>query len=205
MATPPMFDARLRRWADPALHVTARAMVRAGISANVLTGLGLLVGLGAAALIVQQHYVAALLLIALNRGLDGLDGAVARATQPSDVGGYFDSLADYIFYVAVPVAFALAAPANALPALLLVASFVLTAVSFLALAAIAGRRGITTDAHGPKSFFYSTGLVEGGETILAFAAMCLWPQHFALIAYGFALLCLATVVQRGVLAVRLLR
>jgi hypothetical protein len=27
-------------------------------------------------------------------------------------------------------------------------------------------------------------------------AMCLWPQHFALLAYGFAILCLVTTVTR---------
>ena len=37
------------------------------------------------------------------------------------------------------------------------------------------------------------GLAEGAETIAVFIAMCLWPAHFAGIAYGYAALCLLTV------------
>ncbi|GIX19634.1 MAG: hypothetical protein KatS3mg120_1310 [Erythrobacter sp.] len=91
-------------------------------------------------------------------------------------------------------------PANTLPALVLVASFVLTGVSFLAFAVIAAKRGEETSAHGAKSFFYSTGLAEGAETIAVFIAMCLAPQWFAPIAYAYAALCLATVVQRSAMA-----
>jgi hypothetical protein len=54
------------------------------------------------------------------------------------------------------------------------------------------RRGETAWA---KSFFYSTGLAEGAETIAVFIAMCLWPAHFPAIAYGFAALCLLTVTR----------
>jgi hypothetical protein len=88
-------------------------------------------------------------------------------------------------------------------ALILTASFTLTAVSFLAFAAIAGKRGLTTKAHGPKSFFYNTGLAEGFETILAFVLMCLLPDQFSNIALVFAGLCVATVLQRSVIAARL--
>ena len=138
----------------------------------------------------------------VNRVFDGLDGAVARATAPSALGGYFDIVADFAFYVSIPLGFGLLAPANTLPALVLVASFVLTGVSFLAFAVIAANRGETTETHGAKSFFYSTGLAEGAETIAVFIAMCLFPQWFGAIAYGFAGLCVLTVFQRSALAYR---
>jgi hypothetical protein len=86
--------------------------------------------------------------------------------------------------------------------MLLIASFTLTCASFLAFAALAAKRGVETAAHGRKSFFYSTGLAEGAETIAAFVAMCLWPGHFAAIATGFAVLCLLTVLQRSLIAHR---
>jgi FtsH-binding integral membrane protein len=100
----------------------------------------------------------------------------------------------------VPLAFGLASPANTPAALVLVAAFTLTCASFLAFAAIAAKRGAETSAHGRKAFFYSTGLAEGAETIAVFVAMCLWPAHFAGIAYGYAALCLLTVAQRSLLA-----
>jgi hypothetical protein len=58
--------------------------------------------------------------------------------------------------------------------------------------------------HAQKSFTYTTGLMEGGETIAAFILMCLFPQHFPALATIFAALCLLTVGQRLWLAHRLL-
>ena len=87
-------------------------------------------------------------LILLNRLLDGLDGAVARATHPTDFGGFLDIVADFVFYIAVPIGFAMAQPTNQLPALWLVGSFALTGTSFLAFATLAAKRGIETGAHG---------------------------------------------------------
>lgn len=197
-----VFDARLRPLIDPPLNTCGRALARAGIGANAVTLVGLVLAVPAGLAIAHQHYLAALALIALNRLLDGLDGAVARATGPTDWGGYLDILADYVFYLAVPLGFAFAASGNALPALVLVVSFTLTSVSFLAFAALAAKRGQTDSAHGRKSFLYSTGLAEGAETIAVFIAMCLWPQAFVPIALAFAALCVLTVIQRSVMAWR---
>ncbi len=77
------------------------------------------------------HYGAALLVILINRLLDGLDGAVARHGRPTAFGGYLDIVCDMAFYAAVPLGFALAQPENAVWAALLLASFVCTCASFL--------------------------------------------------------------------------
>ena len=196
-----MFDARLRPYNDPPLNRAGTWIARQGISANVLTFAGLIIGLLGAASIALEHYNLGLGLIVLNRLIDGLDGAVARAGTPTDLGGYFDIVADFAFYVSVPLGFGIADPANALPALALVASFVLTGTSFLAFAVIAAKRGEDTEAHGKKSFFYSTGLAEGAETIAVFIAMALLPEWFATIAWAYAGLCVLTVIQRSALAI----
>lgn len=197
-----MFDALLRPLIDPPLNAAGRALARSGIGANAVTLAGLVPALGAGLAIAHQHYLLALALIALNRLLDGLDGAVARAKGISDLGGYLDTLADFAFYIAVPLGFGFAAAANTAPAMVLIASFTLTGVSFLAFAAIAAKRGEQTTDHGTKSFFYSTGIAEGAETIAVFVAMCLWPAQFPTIAYAYAALCLLTVVQRSLMARR---
>jgi phosphatidylglycerophosphate synthase len=196
-----MFDVRLRRLVDPALERTASLIGKTGLGANTVTIFGALVGVAAAFAIAHGQFLGGLALIVLNRILDGLDGALARRNGPTAWGGYLDSLCDFLFYVAVPVGFAHAAIANVWPALLLVASFTLTAVSFLALAAILAGRDM---GHGAKAFTYSTGLVEGGETIAFFVAMCLLPVHFPILAIIFAALCVATVGQRLWLARRVL-
>lgn len=200
-----MFDAALRRLIDPPLNRCARWLANSGVSANALTIVGAAVGLAAAFAISQQQISAALALIILNRILDGFDGAVARINGPTEFGGYLDMLADFLFYVSVPVAFSLIDYGNLFPAVLLVASFTLSAVSFLGFAAIAARSSPSDGAHGPKAFIYSTGLMEGGETIAFFILFCLFPAYFPELALLFATLCIATVFQRIALAAKTFR
>lgn len=200
-----MLDAKLRPLIDPPLNAAGRMLAGLGVTANGLTFAGLALGLGGAAAIALGHIGWGLALIIANRVADGLDGAVARVRGPSDLGGYFDIVADFAFYVSIPLGFGILAPANTLPALVLVASFVLTGVSFLAFAVIAAKRGAETAAHGRKSFFYSTGLAEGTETIAVFIAMCLFPAWFAVLAYGYAALCALTVFQRSAMAMAAFR
>ena len=200
-----MFDARLRPLIDPFLDRMGAGLVRAGIGANPVSLAGAACGALAGVAIGLGQPLAGLGLVLASRLLDGLDGAIARVKGPTDFGGYLDILCDYVFYLAVPLGFGLATPGNLPFALFLVASFTLTAVSFLAYAALAARRGLETRAHGLKSFFYSTGLAEGAETLLAFGLMCLWPAGFPVIASIFGGLCLLTVIQRSVIAWRVFR
>jgi phosphatidylglycerophosphate synthase len=188
-----LFDTRLRKLIDPPLNRIAELLVRGGVGANSITLAGAVLAIPLFYALIAQNWLLALLLLLANRLLDGLDGAVARLRGPSAWGGYLDSLCDYLFYIAVPLGFAFAAPANELSALILTASFTLTAVSFLALGAIMAGRDL---GHGDKAFTYSTGLMEGGETIAFYVAMCLFPALFPQFALVFALLCLATVGQR---------
>jgi phosphatidylglycerophosphate synthase len=142
-------------------------------------------------------------LIVVNRIIDGLDGAVARASTPTDRGGYLDIVVDYVFYGSIPFAFAVIDPAhNAIPAAALLAGFCLTCSSFLTFATIAAKRGLETETHGKKTFFYSTGLVEGTETIAFFLAMTAMPHWFPVLAWVFAALCVLTAIQRSALAMK---
>ena len=200
-----MFDARLRQLIDPPLNRLGAAIARAGVTANQLTFASGAIGVAAGFVIAGGNFWLGLALILASRLLDGLDGAVARATRVTDFGGFLDIVADFFFYVAVPVGFGFADSANAPFALLLVASFALTGVSFLSFAAIAEKRGLRTEAHGRKSFFYSTGIAEGAETIAAFILMCLVPDWFPAIAAIYAALCFLTVVQRGIAAADMFR
>lgn len=192
-----MLDRAIQQALRPVMTQAARGLVRLGVGANAISVAGFAIGLAAAAAIALQHFGAGLVLLLLSRLMDGLDGAVARATQPTDRGGFLDITLDFLFYAAIPLAFAIANPAsNALPAAVLLASFMGTGSSFLAFAAIAEKRGLTDTALPGKSFYFLGGLTEATETIAAFAAMCLWPHWFAPIAYGFAALCGITTALR---------
>ena len=200
-----VLDGIMRRIIDPPLDRIAAGLARAGVSANQLTWVGFAVGLAAAPALAYERYPIGLLLILTNRLLDGLDGPVARHTAPTDVGAYLDIVCDFIFYSAVGFGFALARPENAAPAAFLIFSFVGTGSTFLAYAAIAAKRGITTSARGQKAIYYMGGLTEGTETVLAFVLFCLFPARFPILATVFGLLCWTTTAFRMAFACRTLR
>ena len=128
---------------------------------------------------------------------------MARLAGPTDRGAYLDIVCDFLFYAAIPLGFALAEPAlNAVAAAVLLASFIGSGSSFLAYAAVVGKRGETRLNYPNKGIYYLGGLTEGTETIIAFCAMCLWPQHFAAIALTFAVACLVTTLTRIVVSFR---
>lgn len=192
-----MIDRYAVVWLRPGLDRAAGRLQALGIGADAVTIAGFVIGIAAAAAIAFQHFWVGLAMLLASRVFDGLDGALARATRPTDRGAFLDIVLDMVFYASVPLAFAIADPAaNALAADVLLAAFVGTASSFLAFASLAARRGLQGDAYPDKGIFYLGGLAEATETIAAFAVMCLWPQHFAAVACVFAALCFVTTVGR---------
>jgi phosphatidylglycerophosphate synthase len=192
-----MIDAALlplqRRLLDP----VARQIASMGIGADHLTLTGFVIGTLAVPALAFEQFGLALILIALNRVIDGLDGAVARVTAPTDRGAFLDIALDFAFYALIPLGFALADPAqNALPAAILIATFVGSGSSFLAFAVIAGQRGLRPDAYPSKGIYYLGGLTEGFETISLFVIMCLAPTGFPTLAYIFAAACIVTTLTR---------
>ena len=192
-----MLDKAIQQALKPLMTRAARGLVRLGLGADAISLAGFAVGMGAATAIALQHDWVGLALLLISRLMDGLDGAGARATQPTDRGGFLDITLDFLFYASIPLAFAIAEPAqNALPAAVLLVAFIGTGSSFLAFAAVAEKRKLQSLAFPDKSFYFLGGLTEATETILAFTAMCLWPQWFPYIAYGFAVLCGITIAIR---------
>jgi phosphatidylglycerophosphate synthase len=201
-----VLDARLRRWIDPPLDRLSVALAGGWLTADRVTVIGFLIGLAGVAAIARGAFGTGLVLILVNRFLDGLDGALARRQGVTDLGGFLDIVADFVFYAAVPFGFALADPAaNALPAAFLAFSFMGTGSSFLAYAAMASRRGLSTELRGRKSLYYIGGLTEGTETIAVFVLACLWPAWFPLIAWVFGALCWLTTATRVAIAWQTLR
>ena len=201
-----MFDDRIRPLIDPPLNAIGRRIAGFGISANTVTVIGFVTGIAGALLIAVGEPAVGLIVIIVSRLADGLDGAVARATEKTDIGGFLDIVLDFIFYGAVPLAFAIHDPANnALPAAVLLLSFFANGTTFLAYAIMAEKRDIETTAQGVKSLYYMSGLAEGAETILAIILFCLFPAYFAAIAYAYAALCYASAAGRIMLAWKTLR
>lgn len=201
-----MLDAKLRPLIDGPLNRMGKALAHRGVAADEVTLFGLFMGLVAAAMLAfGLPGVLALVPLLIGRLADGLDGAVARATEKTDFGGFLDILCDFIFYAAIPLAFAFRDADNALVAAFLLAAFYINGASFLGYAVMAERRGIETQAQGEKSLYYSAGLLEGTETIAFFVLLCLWPDAFRPMAVVFGTLCLVTTAARLALARQVFR
>ncbi len=179
------------------LKLFAIALNKHGITADQVTVAGFVVGLMCIAMLAVEQPMLALALLLLNRFADGVDGELARLQTPTDAGGFLDISLDFVFYGLFPMGFALENPVeNALPAAILIASFVGTGSSFLAFSSLASKHAIEHPNFEYKSLYYLNGLAEGTETIICFALMCLYPTHFPLIAGVFALICVLTAANR---------
>jgi phosphatidylglycerophosphate synthase len=198
-----VLDGKVREFINPVLDRMGCALAARGISANKVTFAGLALGLAAALTIGFEAYLAGLVLLLISRLADGLDGAVARHSETTDLGGYLDIVSDFTFYGAIPLGMVFADPAaNAVAGAVLLASFYVNGSSFLAFAIMAEKRGLTTIARGSKSLYFTTGLAEGTETIAVFCAFCLFPSAFVPIAYVFAAICFVTAGARVLLAMK---
>jgi phosphatidylglycerophosphate synthase len=192
-----MLDKHILPLIKPLVDKLASGLVRMGVRADHVTLAAFGIGIIAMISIAIGAYFIGAILILISRLCDALDGAVARQSEPTDAGGYLDITLDFLFYASIPLAFAFADPlANALPAAVLLAAFIGTGSSFLAFAALAAKRGLTSIEQPHKSFYFMGGLTEATETLLVFMAMCLWPRWFPELAYGFALLCAITIATR---------
>lgn len=199
-----MLDSKIRPLIDPPLDKMARFIVTKGISANRLTLAGLILCVPLFYALYTQNYMPALVLVALNRLTDGLDGPVARhsAKGATNFGGYCDIVSDFVFYSGFVFFYTLGAPDHALYGAFLLFSFFGSATSFLTYAVMAEKNGLQTQQQGRKSFFYMAGLAEGSETIIAFILICLFPVYFPAIAVIFGIMCWLTALGRAYSAYR---
>ncbi|MCU4654114.1 CDP-alcohol phosphatidyltransferase family protein [Roseibacterium sp. SDUM158016] len=192
-----MIDAALLPLQRRLLQPPAEWLAARGVNADLVTLAGLGLGLMATVAAALGFFWLALGGLLLNRVADGLDGAVARLTNPTDRGAFLDIALDFAFYATFPLGFVLADPgANALPGAVLIASFVLSGTSFLAHAIIAERRGLRASDYPAKGIYYLGGLTEGAETIVFFAAFCLFPEAFPVLALVFAAAATITGITR---------
>ena len=190
-----MLDPFMRRLIDPPLKGVAAIWPRR-VSANQITIFGFVLGIGCFLAIATNSLTAALILLGLNRLADGLDGAVARAQSPSELGAYLDIVADFALWGLLPIGFIILDSDNSVAAAVLLSSFSMSMTVFLAFSIMAEKRGLETDAQGRKSFFYVAGLAEGTETIAFFAIVIIWPGAFIPAAFIYAGIVYLSVIGR---------
>ncbi len=171
-----MIDVYIRPLIDPPLTKVGAGIAKLKISANTITLMGFLFGLGAMAAIALGNPFLGGILFILNRLSDGLDGGVARSTKMTDFGGYVDIVSDFIIYPGIPLAFCFYDPTYTLSAAFLIFAMTGAMTSFLAYAILSAKHNIQSSKRGKKSFYYLGGICEGFETCLFLGAMCFFPQ-----------------------------
>lgn len=197
-----MLDQRMRRILEPGLTRLAIRLAGFGVTPNRLTLFGACAGVAAGMATASDALTVGFIVGVVSRLADGLDGPLARLKGGTDFGGYLDIVCDFVFYSAIPLGFAWRDPSAALAAAFLLAGYILTGISFLAFATIADRRGIV-DSGDNRSFLFQPGLAEGTETLAVYFVMYLVPDRFALLAWGYGIICFYTALSRTVLAYRL--
>lgn len=169
---------------------SGRRLAKFGISANMVSISGFIIGMLAVNFLAMNMYFWALVCILCNRLGDALDGAIAKVKGQTDFGVFVDACLDYIFYAAVIFGFALAQPGNAEAAAFLLFGFCSSACAMLAYAVIAFQKKKETEAVFEESPFYLGGWAQGAETLAALVILCLVPQWFVPVALILGCWCL---------------
>lgn len=166
-----------------AFDATGKKLAKMGVSANLISILGFIIGVFAINFLSLEMYGYALLCILLNRVFDAVDGAIARHSEITDFGVFLDAALDYIFYAGVIFGFALANPEqNAIAACFLMFAFASAACAMLAYAVIAYKNNSNEKLELNQSPFYLGGFAQGFETFIALIILCIIPVWFMPIA-----------------------
>jgi len=195
-----MFDRRIQKFTQKPLVLIAKIIIKL-IKPNHMTILGFILGLLMCVLVFFQFYLTALILLVLNRLCDGLDGTMARLTIPSPLGGYLDIVFDFTIYSGFVLAFGLSNSNYTIISMVLLFLYIGTGTTFLARAAIQTQLDKIPESSDskkelPKSFYYSSGLIEGTETTIFMVLCLLLPNFYIFISIIFGILCLITFVSR---------
>jgi len=173
-----MKDALLREQKDRVLRPLVEQFL-GNVSPNLLSYIAVVPGILAAVAVFSEYYWLGLFLWLLNRLMDGIDGLAARVQDTkTDLGGYLDLLLDFAVYLAVPIAFVLAAPSTALLWALafLLGSYQINTLSWTLLSSILEKRQ-QSESGRLTSIEMPPGLIEGAETVLIYSLFFILPQY----------------------------
>lgn len=195
-----MFDEPFRARFDVAVRPLGRWLVARGVTANAISLATFFFALIAAALIAFGYAWAGLAVWLLSRIGDGFDGVVARVGQSSSpFGGLLDITLDMAGYSAMVLAFAIVHPAAALAWTSVLAGYVLVITTTLALSDAARAAAQRVSATN-RTFQFTGGLAEAGETTVMYTLWVLFPQHVLWLAWLWVVVLVATALQHMVQA-----
>ena len=194
-----MIDNSFRQLLPPIVDPLVSLLNRLGLTPNQITFLGLAIALAAAWQVVEQNYVAALVIWWCSRLLDALDGIYARKyDKTSDFGAFLDVQFDMLAYSVMVVAFSVVWPKYTIQWLLMLLCYVLCISGALGLGAFENKRGLE-DSSG-RGLRLATGLAEGGETGIVYSIFLLFPALLPVTTWLWLVVLVITIVARIFLA-----
>ena len=191
-----MFDKKINLFLKPISTKIANIFIKYEFLPNQITLVGFILGIFCFIFLSFGMIYIALLFFTLNRIFDGVDGTLARLSKPTDLGGFYDIISDFVIYALLPLGFILFDKNNFLSMSFLLTSFIGTCSTFLTTAWIFEKKKIQIEKLSKKSFYYSEGLIEGTETIFLFILMFIFYEVASFIAWIFGVLCFITALIR---------
>lgn len=180
----------------PVLRLDPLALTLAGGAVGLAAG-------GAAA--VGELWIA-LALYVLNRVLDGLDGALARAAgRPSDGGAYLDIVLDHTVHAAISLGLAvwLGTPTAWAVTAAVLAAFYVNGATWMYLSALLEKRRAGAAARGETtSVSMPPGLVEGTESIAYYVLVLALPAQLVPLSGAMAALVVIGAAHRTLWGLR---
>ncbi|MDE2149367.1 MAG: CDP-alcohol phosphatidyltransferase family protein [Gammaproteobacteria bacterium] len=192
-----MLDTHARRYVDPLIEAVARALRAAGLSANTVTILGMLTGVGAAALVASGRPWIGVVLLWFSGLLDAADGTLARMTRSTPLGAIMDITFDRVVELSMVFALAWRYPEARLIMVALAGTIAIAMSLFLSIAAALRN----TSA---KAFHYAPGLGERSEAFVCLSLMAVDTAHLTLWTGVFLAVMVYTMFQRLRYAMRAL-
>ena len=198
-----MFDIHLRGVKDRLLQPLV-TFVPAAVTPGHITAVGFVFGiLACIAATVQPTPHVALLLWFANRLFDCLDGILARhRNEASELGAFYDLLADFSIYSSIPIAVALGQAGTGgqpldtyswLGVAFVEATFHINNFVLFYCAAIAAK----PEKSEVTSVTMKPALIEGFESGLFFMAMLIWQSYIGILCWGMGSLVMIGVMQRS--------
>jgi len=167
-------------------------LIKCHITPNQVTLFSLIAGLAVLPMLYFGFVLGALAMLWLSGLGDVCDGGLARESDSaSDLGTIFDIISDRCVEFVVILAFFLVDPSRAFITLMMLGSVLVCVTTFLVV-------GIVVEKRGPKSFYYSPGLMERAEAFIMFSLMMLFPAWFTPLGWLFV----AAVALTAILHIR---
>ena len=102
-----MLDKKFNLFFRPILTSIANILLKYKFLPNQITLFSFILGIFCFIFLSLGMIYIALFFFLLNRIFDGVDGTLARLTKPTDLGGFYDIISDFLIYALLPFGFIL--------------------------------------------------------------------------------------------------